>query len=482
MYTRLGLQDLAAADYLRVQELQPPDLAGRWYEHALLRLHVGDRDGYHQTCQEMHERFVGTVNPSWSTDLVRTWVLSPDPDADCEWLVERAQGNADSAPGAWYENYLLGIAQYRAGQLEQAAQRLNESLKGEPDIPLRSLSYPILAMARHRLGDPAGSRQALDAAAAAIDGWLQEMYQGDAKSDWVHHQGAMAHWPINWWDWLECRHYFREAKLLIDGVLPPDDWRLHVLRARAFAGLRWNAKADVEFTAAFKLRPDDRQVLLEAHRNRARECVRCRQWHQAAIAFTHARKLQPDEAALWRCEALAHLEAGEVDAYRQACAAAVERFEQSADPGVACNVVYACVLRQDSLTDMERLLPLAQVASPRFHFGGYVLGAALFRAGKYDEAAACFEKAARVYRPRAWDWSFRAMIQQRLGHTEEARRCLANAKRWAEEANRQVEDDLRGTQPGWSNWDEPIIAGILLREAEELLKQASAVNNQSGRS
>src|SRR5215212_11922947 len=96
------------------------------------------------------------------------------------------------------------------------------------------------------------------------------------------HLGASAHWPIFWWDWLECRHFYREAKALIDGSSPPDDARLHILRARSLAGLRWNAKAEVEYAKALKLRPDDRQTRLEAHRNRGYCCVSARQWAEVA--------------------------------------------------------------------------------------------------------------------------------------------------------------------------------------------------------
>jgi hypothetical protein len=41
-----------------------------------------------------------------------------------------------------------------------------------------------------------------------------------------------------------------------------------------------------------------------------------------------------------------------------------------------------------------------------------------------------------------------------------------------EEANRQELDDLTGTRPAWGGWNEPIVAPLLVREAEALLRDA----------
>jgi tetratricopeptide (TPR) repeat protein len=135
-------------------------------------------------------------------------------------------------------------------------------------------------------------------------------------------------------------------------------------------------------------------------------------------------------------------------------------------------VVYACVLRGDALADMGRLIPVARVAAPSYHYGTYVLGAALYRAGQYDEAVRCFDEEAKAYRPRAWDWSFLAMAHQRLGHAGEARRCLAEAVRWMAEADRQEDADPTGTRPAWGIWQERVVYPLLVREAEALVREA----------
>ncbi len=471
LYARLGLWDLAAGDFARECELREPDATRRWYHHALLRLSVGDADGYRNVCRRMRERFRRTTNPYFATEVIRTSLLAPNPDADLTQLVDLATHALSNDSGTWYCLYLLGAAQYHAGQYEPAVRRLRESLLAHPDWTGRAISYPVLAMAYHRLGQTAEARQALDAAAEALDRWIRDRYQS-YENNWITHLGATGDWPIPWWEWLECQLYYREAKVLIDGSAPGDDPRLHVLRARAFAGLRWAEKAVPEYDAALKLSPHDPQINLESHRNRGYYHTGLRQWGEAAAEFAKACELAPDDSYLWRCRAVAHLAAGDVAAYRQASAAMVERFEKTTDRTTAANVLLVAVLTDDALPDMARLLPFTRVADPIWHWGTWAHGAALYRAGRYEESVRCFETAAQMYLPRAWDWAFLAMAQHRLGHADEARRCLVEAARWIDEANRDDMDELSSTRPVWGNWHEPVVYPLLLREAKSLVHRA----------
>ena len=119
-------------------------------------------------------------------------------------------------------------------------------------------------------------------------------------------------WAICWWEWLECQLYYREAKVLIDGSPPPDDPRLHVLRARAFAGLGWAKKAVPEYDAALKLSPQDPQIRLEMHRTHGVCCTVLRQWREAAAEFAKACELGPEQSNVWRFRAVAHVAAGDL--------------------------------------------------------------------------------------------------------------------------------------------------------------------------
>jgi tetratricopeptide (TPR) repeat protein len=112
---------------------------------------------------------------------------------------------------------------------------------------------------------------------------------------------------------------------------------------------------------------------------------------------------------------------------------------------------------------------LCEIATGWHHLGGYVLGAALYRAGKFEESIECFEKEAKSFQPRAWEWSFLAMAHRRLGHDAEARRCLREAVQWIDAANARTEDNLRLTEPAWADSHEPVMVPLLLREAQELV-------------
>jgi eukaryotic-like serine/threonine-protein kinase len=472
LHARLGLWDLAAKDFAHELKLRESDNTWRWYLHALLRLEVGDKDGYRHVASRMRERFRGTPNVVYVIELVRTSVLDSDTAADREQLVELGRyAVAYYVRGAWWGSYVLGMALYRAGQHEEAARRLEESLRAD-DMPwsARALSYPGLAMARHRLGQVAEAREALDAAARVFDHWTEEMYQAPIDKRWVIHLGAAAHWPVPWWDWLEGRRFYREAKLLIDGSPTADDPRFRVLRARSLAGLRWHDQAETEYAAALAKLPEEPQIALEAHRNRGYGHVDRSEWQGAAAEFDLAGELNPADDHLGLFGAVAHLAAGEIDAYRRTCEGLVERFEKTEQLAVACNVILACVLRPDSLMDMERLRPLVHVASVTGGASPPETGAALFRLGEFAEAERQFEMISKVSNLRGGARCFLAMARHRLGRTSAAKQTLDEAARWIDEANRADSDDPTATRPTWGAWHERLECKLLFEEAKRMIE------------
>jgi tetratricopeptide (TPR) repeat protein len=158
-------------------------------------------------------------------NTVRACVLPPKPAADPAELVRRAEQVLAANRVNWY-CYVAGLAQYRAGQYEQAVERFREALTVDPNWRARAINYPGLAMAYHHLGRVDEARGALAAAEKAIDGLTEVMARGPV--------GTM---PIPWFDWLECRYLYREAKLLLTGSPPPDDPRLRLIQERALSAL-----------------------------------------------------------------------------------------------------------------------------------------------------------------------------------------------------------------------------------------------------
>ena len=195
-----------------------------------MRIFLGDLDGYRQVCHKMKALFRGTFGMQFAWDILRTCSLSDDPNSDSEVLVRLAQNAADSRPGNWYGLYLLGLAEHRAGQHAQAAERLRQAIAATSDPNEKVLAYPVLAMAFHHAGHPIEARQALQATAEAIDLRTEQMYRGSARGGFV---GLGPAGEFAWWDWIECQVYYRQAKLLLDGAAPSEDWRLLVLPAAA---------------------------------------------------------------------------------------------------------------------------------------------------------------------------------------------------------------------------------------------------------
>jgi tetratricopeptide (TPR) repeat protein len=278
---------------------------------------------------------------------------------------------------------LLGLALYRGGQFEQVDEKLQEALTIAPDWEARRMVFPIRAMTYHRLGHAADARKALAEAARVIDDWTSQICRTN-NVNWAIHQGV-GNWPVYWWDWLECQLFYREASLLIVGSSPPEDPRLHLIRARGFAGLRRAESAIDEYDAAIKGLPNDLQIQFERSRTLGYH-FGYRDWARSAREFAEARRLMPDQAAIWNLEAISQLAAGNRKAYRQLCQEMLDRFSTTQDPFTAMNVVFACVLEPDAVSHPEQLIPLALVSGRLSRGNSRILGATFCRAGRYEDA------------------------------------------------------------------------------------------------
>jgi tetratricopeptide (TPR) repeat protein/tRNA A-37 threonylcarbamoyl transferase component Bud32 len=470
LYVRLGLWDLAAADMARAFELQRPTSSHRWLWNALLRMHTQDVAGYRKVCEEMEKRSGqhGVSNYlSWA--LVRVRSLAPMEADDARHVLETADAIVNTVPDAAAARYAQAVASLRCGLYEQAIKWCRASLDCPRGGICPDLNYPILAIAYAALGRTDEARQQLDLAERSQDAWIAQRCQPGAEH-WVLSLGSSGDWPVSCWDWLEFTIYLREARGVLNvAPLGPDPWT-HVLRARAFAGLRRLDRADEEYTTAIALLPDHPQVQLETHRNRAYYCaVRLKQFSRAAEEFAAACKVKPNDSRLLSFEALARCAAGDDAGYRAACGELIRRFGGTSNGAQAGDVVNACVLRPDSLDDMTQLVPLGHLTKNLFQGSVRLLGKAHYRAGEFKEAMRCFEEGWRFTRPRPWELLFEAMTHYRLGQTEQARKCLQSVTEWVERANHPDPNDPTGLQPSWGGWYEKVQVPITLREAESLI-------------
>src|SRR5262249_9223429 len=141
----------------------------------------------------------------------------------------------------------------------------------------------------------------------------------------------------------------------------------------------------------------------------------------------------PDEAA-WYSQAILSLRDGNQAGYRQICSDMLQRFGERA--------TWTCTLIPDSVVNPSQVVDLAEkllAKSSRDHWHVTQLGAALYRAGSFEEAVKRLTEATELschpYRTNMQHtWYFLAMAYQRLGHADEARRWLEKAMQETEEA------------------------------------------------
>jgi serine/threonine-protein kinase len=471
LYVHLGLWDLAAQDVRRAFELQPPRLPERWWWNALLRLHEGDLAGYRTLCTQFHERQSQNRSADFAYYLIFALGLSPANQGSAAKLVELADALAPIIPNPSAARHVQGLALLRAGQAHAAIERCRQSLATDANGFCRELNYPVLALAYHQVGDDTQARAAFDQAVQAMRQWTSQRCDPGTDS-WVSTFGATGVWPISTWDWLQCETLIREARTAL-GLDPiDDDPRGLLLRARAFAGLRRFEEADRVFQAALQKLPQDQQLRLEAHRNRA-YCFALREkYAEAADEFGLASALSPGDCRLLGFLSLMQCASGQIEPYRKTCARLVKSFGQTEDRAVAGNVVRACVLHPQSLADTQALITLADRAKASYFGSVRVLGTAYYRAGRYREAIDCFDQASRITPLKPWDLAFFAMAHFRLGHRQDALRILDSAQQWIERANTPDPDDLSGANPAWEGWHERVEVPLVVSEAQALIDGA----------
>jgi tetratricopeptide (TPR) repeat protein len=162
--------------------------------------------------------------------------------------------------------------------------------------------------------------------------------------------------------------------------------------------------------------------------------------------------------------ALARLAAGDRIGHRGACEALLKDFGKTSDPATAARVVRACALTSGIPADS--LLGLA--AAPVVFLKNepacvFALTAALYRAGKYDEAARRLREARLAETPLETHGDLLlAMCLHHLGKKGEARAALAKVAARLDAASKP-----NAAQP--FAWDELVELKTLRREAEELL-------------
>jgi WD40 repeat protein/tetratricopeptide (TPR) repeat protein len=265
----LGLRGLwpeAAAEARRVRI--GPEVHSWWLlTMARLFLLTGDRASYQRVCREMATR---PVDDDW----IRAGILESDAGFPLEKLVEAAR-TAVRKNASWTRTN-LGVAEYQAGQFEQAVA----DLKAAGDDSGR----PILAMAYHRLGKKDEARRALAASAARMKVRLDRFLAGPRPR------------AFHSWDWNLSNIYLfhAEAWRLIHGDKSEVDFKLEPLAAAGRADREAADPQTVDFDLAVHVWPERPQGYL-VRGERRMELTRTR---EAAADFAKALEIEKTPANL----------------------------------------------------------------------------------------------------------------------------------------------------------------------------------------
>jgi tetratricopeptide (TPR) repeat protein len=219
-------------------------------------------------------------------------------------------------------------------------------------------------------------------------------------------------------------------------------------------------RAEAAYAEALRVRPLKRSVrdaLARLHVERGH-------LDRATTTLADAVRQMPDDAELRRQMGLALLGSGDRAGWRGATAALLGHFGGTIDPRKAGDVARSCVVGPEAATDPGIPVRLAEAAVQGADEALKAdalstLGAALYRAGRCDEAIRRLEEGNRLRGEEGLPsaWPFLAMAHHRLGHHDEARHWL---------------DRLREHQPSTDPaqfWDELAIR-LLRSEAEALIR------------
>jgi uncharacterized protein HemY len=157
-------------------------------------------------------------------------------------------------------------------------------------------------------------------------------------------------------------------------------------------------------------------------------------WDRAAADFAMAFvDHDPEEPYLWLNYARTLVLRGETASYHRLCTQMLAHANHD-DPAYSAAVVArVCTLTPggDDLTKVMRQLERHLTQRPGDPEALYALGMVHYRAGAWDQALQCMQESANKDPAGAWArWPVLALIHQKLGHVEDARRWLDKASQW----------------------------------------------------
>jgi WD40 repeat protein/tetratricopeptide (TPR) repeat protein/tRNA A-37 threonylcarbamoyl transferase component Bud32 len=253
-------------------------------------------------------------------------------------------------------------------------------------------------------------------------------------------------------------------------------WMVWFRRGQTYFRLGQMDKASADFSEVLKRNPNHGLSLY----GRGQAYAEMGNLEKAAADFAAALQ-RPGVPATVACDvAQARLQRNDKSGYREGCAQALKRFGTTEDPVLAANLAWTFSLAPDSGVESDQALRLANLAisqNPNSYAAHLALGAALYRAGKYQQATERFTAAMKLSKqPLPSAWLLLALAHQRLKQPEEAKQWLDKARAWIDQARKQkaAEEGNNNKTRAWDHipWNDRLALTVLLDEANMLRKEA----------
>jgi WD40 repeat protein/tetratricopeptide (TPR) repeat protein len=419
VYGQGGQWDRAAADYR--QAAQRGAAGAAWCKHVQALWKAGQAEAYARACAELLDRFGQTEDAALASSVASVCLLDPSPQVDLQRVARLARkglterwgvGSEEDPPRLRYvrpfrqvvdrereRRDTLGLALYRAGQLEAAIRCLSPSVPKDPRPPFhfRARTLPteaqflLLAMAYQRLGRCEQAREYLVGSVAADRPWGSF--------------GPLAFYPA----------LRQEAEALIG--------------------------------------PAPRLELAEAHYRLGLTLERKKDWDAAIEHFRAAVSQKRNHALAWQHFGDVHLQkkehGGAIPAYREALRLQPSNVEIRSRLGYALNQFALFRISQHlglSPEGKQEAVELAKEAVGLFPGEGdywHTLGVAHYRAEEWQAAITALEKAVELRQGGdSSDWFFLAMSHWQRGGKEVARTWYEAALVWMDK-HRADDEALR---------------------------------------
>jgi tetratricopeptide (TPR) repeat protein len=140
---------------------------------------------------------------------------------------------------------------------------------------------------------------------------------------------------------------------------------------------------------------------------------------------------KPEGLLLFLIQLLSLVESGDLPGYRSAASKLLSQYSKTSDPNLLNGAAWLCIFAPDAVADLAVPVQMAEKALAVYppelkRLALNTLGAALYRAGRIDEAIARLDESVKasggVGVPQ--DWAFLAMAHHKKGNDDEARRWL----------------------------------------------------------